>query len=142
MNALIERVDAPVNEGIVPQAGSASSNASNEVEADACENAVVNDEIHDGEATADLRSSQLPPNLPSTASVKSADEPTLGSPQELSEASERNKDDKLKSTLDGITVFLDVLEGVADFVPVAGIVSAVSIVRLIVGHLHVSILSP
>lgn len=136
VSALTEHVEAPANEGTAPRIELASTGASN----DARENEVVDDDIHDEEATADASRIQRPPNLPLTASAKSTDNPNSGPSQDVSKASKGNQDDKWKTILGTIGSILGVAEKAAEGVPVPGLAPAVSVVRMFVEKLLVSAL--
>jgi hypothetical protein len=137
-----EQVEAPVSEGTAPRAELSSTNASNEAEIDARENEVVNDDIHDGEATTATCRIQRPLNLPSTASAKSTGDPNPGHSQVVSKASKGNRNDKWKTILGTTGSILGVVEKAAEGVPIPGLAPAVSIVRGFAEKLHVSASQP
>jgi hypothetical protein len=136
-SALAERVQAPAVITVAVRETS-SKNASNKAENDTTAKAVVVDVVPDEEVKSDTRCMPHPPSASLITTSKHMD--NTFPPQVPSGKEQRN--DALNATLGRISFLLDVLGDVAGLVPVAGLASAVPIVRRIVDQLSVSVLLP
>jgi hypothetical protein len=113
-------------------------NASNEAEIDTVLKAAANDNVPGGEVNANTHSLPHPLSSSPAATVEHMNNTTP--PQTPSSSRKNNRNDALNTTLDRISLVLDVLGDVAELIPVAGIASTLPIVRRIVDQLSVGVL--
>jgi hypothetical protein len=114
--------------------------AYNEAEIDTPVKPMANDNVPDGQDNADTCSLPHQSSSSPTATIERLDDTCP--PQAPSDSKqEKRSNDALNTTLDRIGFVLDVLGDDADLIPVAGLSSAVPIVRRIVDQLRVSMLS-